>query len=134
MHDFDAAVARVGAVCSALPEARDEDAWVGTRWKVRANTFAHVLPIAEGWPPSFAAAAGTNGPAVVLTFRSSSPELDALLADGRSFFGPLWGRGDIGVVLNPDVDWAELAELLIESYRLRAPRSLVAQLADGLRR
>jgi hypothetical protein len=57
-----------------------------------------------------------------------------LLADGRSFFGPLWGRGDIGVVLNPDVDWAELAELLIESYRLRAPRSLVAQPANGLRR
>ena len=66
----DALVDRLGAVCGALPEVVEEAAWVGTRWRVRGKTFAHVLSIDEGWPPAYARAAATNGPAVVLMFRS----------------------------------------------------------------
>jgi hypothetical protein len=111
-------------VCLALPEVYEEDAWVGTRWKVRSNTFAHILEIVDGYPPSFAAAAGTRGPATVLTFRSAGHELDLILAADASF-GPLWNRTDVGVRLDVHPSWDELAELLIESYRLRAPKRLV---------
>lgn len=129
MDAFAEGILWARAVCLALPEAYEEDAWVGTRWKVRNNTFAHILEIVDGYPPSFAAAAGTAGPATVLTFRSAGHELDLILAEAASF-GPLWNRGDVGVRLDLHPAWDELAELLVESYRLRAPKTLVRRL-DG---
>ena len=65
----NAILARLRKACLALPEAHEEQAWVGTRWRIRKETFAHVLMIAEGWPPVYARAAGTDGPVCVLTFR-----------------------------------------------------------------
>jgi hypothetical protein len=127
MDVFAAALAWARAVCLALPETYEEDAWVGTRWMVRRRTFAHVLEIVDGYPPSFAAAAGTDGPATVLTVRSAGHELAAVLAAGASF-GPLWNRGDVGIRLDLRADWDELAELVVDSYRLRAPTGLVRRL------
>ena len=40
------------------------------------------------------------------------------------------GRDRIGVRLTGDPDWAEIRELITESYRILAPRKLTAQL-DG---
>ena len=74
---FAEVVARVGAGCLALPEVVEEDAWVGTRWRIRTKTFAHVVPIDGGRPAAYADAAGTAGPAVVLTFRSSGDTVAA---------------------------------------------------------
>jgi hypothetical protein len=31
-----------------LPEVCEEQAWVGTRWRIRKEAFAHVLMIADG--------------------------------------------------------------------------------------
>jgi predicted DNA-binding protein (MmcQ/YjbR family) len=54
-------------------------------------------------------------------------------ASGRFFVPPyVGGKGWIGVYLDvPDVDWAEVAELVEESYRLVAPKRLVAKLDAG---
>lgn len=131
MDLWEDALARLRAVCTALPEVQEEPAWVGTRWQVRRRTFAHVLEVVDGRPESHARRAGTRGPAVVLTFRSSYPELDALLGSGGGFFGPLWGRDDVGVVLSGETDWDEIAELVTESYRVRAPARLAARLDPG---
>jgi predicted DNA-binding protein (MmcQ/YjbR family) len=120
-----AVVAALRSVCEALPEAREETAWVGTRWRVRDRTFAHVLVVESGWPPAYARAAATDGPATVLTFRSSGPELDALRGSGSPYFGPPWRADEVGMVLGADVDWAEVAELVTESYCAVAPRALV---------
>jgi predicted DNA-binding protein (MmcQ/YjbR family) len=127
MDSFAEGVAWARSVCLALPETYEEEAWVGTRWKVRTHTFAHVLEIVGGYPPAFAAAAGTDGPVTVLTFRSAGHEMDVLLA-GTAFFGPLWNRGDVGVRLEPHTDRDELAELVTESYRLLAPKRLARRL------
>ncbi len=118
-------VARLRAVCLALPEAYEEPAWVGTRWRIRERTFAHVVMIDAGWPPAYARAAGTDGPAIVLTFRSSGPELHALGGAGHPFFRPRWATDIVGMVLDADADWDEVAELLTESYCVLAPRKLV---------
>jgi hypothetical protein len=76
-------VAELRSVCLALPETHEEPAWVGTRWRIRTQTFAHVLTIDAGWPPAYARAAETDDPVAVLTFESSGPELAALSAAGQ---------------------------------------------------
>jgi hypothetical protein len=118
---------RLRAVCRALPETREETAWVGIRWRVRTKTFAHVLVIADGHPPAYARAAGTDGPVTVLTFRSPRPELDALTNTGHPFFRPVWAPDIVGMVIGDDADWTEIAELLTESFCLLAPGKLAGR-------
>ena len=119
-------VAKLRSICRNLPEAYEEQAWAGTRWRIRKRTFAHVLAVESGSPPAYARAAGTRGPVVVMTFRSSGPELDALRNTGHPFFGTRWRADEVGMVIDDDVDWAEVAELLTESYCLLAPKKLAA--------
>jgi hypothetical protein len=121
----------VRAICLGLPEAYEEQAWRGVRWRIRKRTFAHLLPIDDGRPPAFARAAGTDGPVVVLTFRSSGPELAALHHAGPPFFSAPWGPDVVGMVLAPDVDAVELAELLTESFCVLAPRRLADAVPRG---
>lgn len=126
----DAVVARLREICGALPESREVEAWTGTAWRVRAKTFAHVVVVADGWPPAYARAMGAladdGGPATVLTFRSSGEELEALGHLGPPYFRPPWAPGAVGMVLDDDVDWREVAELVTDSYCLLAPKKLVA--------
>jgi len=121
-------VDQLRAICSQLPEAREEQAWVGTRWRIGTQTFAHVVAIAGGYPPAYARAAGTDGPIVVLTFQSSGEELEALSNIGHPFFRPPWRPGIVGMVFTDDVDWSEVAEVITESYCLLAPKRLVARI------
>jgi len=116
-------VGRVRAVCSALPEVVEEQAWVGTRWTIRKKNFAHVVDIVGGHPPAYAEAAGL-GDATVLTFRVPMDEVDVLSHVGAPFFKPVWFADIVGLVLDAATDWTEVAELVTESYCLLAPRSL----------
>ena len=115
------------AICAALPEAYEEPAWVGTRWRIRTKTFGHVAHIEDGWPPAYVRAVGSDGPLTVLTFRSDGPELEALAASGHPFFKPVWWTDVVGMILDEATDWVEVAELLTESYCLLAPKKLTAQ-------
>ena len=117
-------VERLRALCAELPEVREEAAWVGTRWRVRTRTFAHVLVIDDGWPPAYARAAQTHGPVTVLMFRSAGPELAALVATGEPFFATPWRADEVGVRVDASSDWREIGELITESYCLLAPTKL----------
>jgi predicted DNA-binding protein (MmcQ/YjbR family) len=119
---------RLRSVCLGLPEAHEEQAWVGVRWRIRSRTFAHVLTVEEGRPPAYARAAGSDGPITVMTFRSAGPELEVLTAIGHPYFRPAWGPDVVGMVLGADVDPDEITELLTESYRVLAPKRLAALL------
>jgi hypothetical protein len=119
-------VDRLGTVCLGLPDAYEEQAWTGTRWRVRKDTFAHVLTIDDGWPPVYARAASTDGPATVLTFQSSGDELEAFTNIGHPYFRPVWRPDIVGMFIDATVDWAEVAEHLVESYCLVAPKKLTA--------
>lgn len=107
--------ARVRERCLALPEAYEEPAWVGTRWKVRTRSFAQVLGVAEGAEEL-----------VVLAFRSAGDELEALRHAGPPFLVLGWGRDAMGLALDESTDWDEVRELVIESYCLMAPKRLAA--------
>jgi hypothetical protein len=79
--------------------------------------YAHVLTV------DF-----VEGPVTVMTFRSSGPELDALRGAGHRFFRPAWGAGLVGLVLDADVNWDEVTELVVESYCVLAPGKLARQI------
>ena len=103
---------RLRPICLGLPETYEEPAWIGTRWRIRGRTFAHVYTVEDGQ--------------CRLTFRSPGHEIDGLVAGGHPFAKADWGDNVIRMELDGDVDWAEVAELLTESYLLLAPKRLAA--------
>jgi hypothetical protein len=117
-------VARLGSTALALPDAYEEDAWTGVRWRVRSKTFAHVLVAQAGYTSAYRDATGVNEPTTVLTFRSWGGELSALVNAGPPFYRPPWSPTVVGMVLDDDTDWDEVAELVTESYRFCAPQKL----------
>lgn len=120
---------RLRSVCLALPETYEERAWVGTRWRIRTRTFAHVLPIESGWPPAHARVAAVDGPVTVMTFRAPIPEVEALSSAGHPFFRPQWGTNVLGMVFDAGTDWEQVAELLTESYCVMAPKKLAGKVS-----
>jgi len=122
---------RVRATCLALPDAYEEPAWTGVRWRVRTRTFAHLLHLHDGQPQSHARALGHDGPATLLTFRTPPSEVHAFASMGEPYFYGGWGRDVVGLVLRDDTDWSEVAELLTDSYRELAPQKLVARLGSS---
>ena len=42
IDDPPGVLARLRSICLDLPEAYEEQAWAGTRWRSREHTFAHV--------------------------------------------------------------------------------------------
>ena len=114
---------RTRAICLALPEVTERPSHGAPTWFVRGKTFVTLW--ADGhhedqFPHLWCAAPpGAQG-----ELTASEP--------GRFFRPPyVGGRGWIGVRLDRDVDWAEIAELCRDAYRAIAPARLAAQL-DGL--
>ncbi|WP_166140039.1 MmcQ/YjbR family DNA-binding protein [Nocardioides ochotonae] len=106
-------VRRIDAVLSALPRCAAEPAWVGVRWRVGSATVAHVFGGEDGL--------------FRITFRAEPDEVMAFEHLGAPYFRMGWGTDAVGMLLDEDTDWDELAELLTESYCLRAPAHLAAQ-------
>lgn len=92
------------SICSRLPETYEESAWVGTRWMIRHNNFAHALVIDNGWPPAYARAVGSGGPMFVLTFRTRGEQFEPPEFSDYPFFRPGWFPNIIGMILDDDVD------------------------------
>lgn len=111
-------MARLRPLCLALPDAYEEKAWAGVRWRVRSKTFAHLLD-----------AASHDRSVTVLTFRSAGEELDVLKNAGAPFINLGWGRDALGLVIDGATDWTEVAELITESYCVMAPQKLIALVA-----
>jgi hypothetical protein len=122
-------VRRLAAVAGRLPDAYQEDAWTGVRWRVRKRTFAHVMVAQEGYESAYFEITGVREPTTVLTFHATGEELLALTHAGPPFYKPPWSPTIIGTVLDDATDWGEVAELITESYRCCAPQKLVRLLA-----
>lgn len=105
-------VRRVGAVLEALPDCRPVEAWVGVQWKVRGTSVAHVF--------------GGEDQLFRIVLHAEPDEVMAFQHLGAPYFRAGYGRDVVGLVLDDDTDWTELAELLTDSYCLRAPAELAA--------
>jgi hypothetical protein len=105
---------------AGLPECREEDAWVGTQWLVGRASVAHVF--------------GGEDQLFRVTFRAEPDEVIALQHLGAPYFRAGWGRNVVGMLLDEDTDWDELAELLTDSYCVQAPAELAQQVSRPERR
>ena len=120
----DTILSKLRLVCLDLPEAYEEQAWIGTRWCIKKKNFAHVLMLQNGYPPAYAEASGLEGVACLLTFRFSPKKMDVSRFKQYPFFKPVWWEDIIGLTINSETDWDELEILLKESYCQLAPKKL----------
>jgi YjbR len=116
---------RVRTLCLALPEVtvRVDASLTRTRstaysFDIRRRSFC-LLVAREG---------STGKPVTLLVLRAEPDEREALLAIGHPFFAARSGRDRIAVMLTNHTDWAEIRELVTESYRILAPKKLTALL------
>src|SRR5262249_1735826 len=110
---------RLRAICLALPEAAETGGVGNPSFKVRDKIFAMRHHVDGRWSMWCKAPGGLQGALV-----GSDPE--------RFFVPPYVGHhGWIGLWLDIEVDWDEVADLVEESYRMTAPKRLAAQIAPG---
>jgi predicted DNA-binding protein (MmcQ/YjbR family) len=108
--------ARVRALCVALPEATvHSDRWAH-KFTVSRRVFAYLFAIDDPQGEQI----------MVLVCRADPEERAALVQGGHPYFAPNSGTDRIGIVLDDETDWTEVAELVAESYRLNAPKRLRA--------
>lgn len=107
-------LARLRALCLALPEAEERETWEKPTFRVREKIFA--MPRERDARPSVWFKAPKGSQAVLLA------------ADPARFFAPPYvgPKGWVGMMLAPAPDWGEVAALVARSYRLVAPRRLAA--------
>ncbi|GIG70037.1 MmcQ/YjbR family DNA-binding protein [Phytomonospora endophytica] len=103
---------RLGDVFAELPECVEERAWVGVCWRVGRATVAHVFGGEDGL--------------FRITFRAEPSEVLAFENLGTPYFRASWGSNVVGMVIDEETDWEELAELLTDSHRIQAPSRLTA--------
>lgn len=112
----DSVTSRLREICLSFPEAAEKPfgGHTAPSYRVRDKLFA--MTSEDGSALTFKAAPGVQEELV-----SSAP--------GRFFVPPYVGaKGWVGARLDVSQDWAELAELLEDSYRLIAPKRLSALL------
>jgi len=126
-----ALVDRLRAICLDLPEATEETAWTGTRWCISRKNFAHVVMIADGWPPAYAKAAGSAGPLCVLTFRTPGAAADIVRMRRAPYFLPRWWPDIAGMALAADTEWDDVEQHVVASYCALAPGKLARWVKDS---
>ena len=113
---------RLRRICLALPDATERASHGEPAWFVRGKkTFVMFADHHHDDRTAFwcAAPPGSQG--------------DLVEAEPESFFVPPYvgGRGWLGVWLDVDVDWQEIAEIVEDAYRVVAPKTLLARLDSG---
>jgi hypothetical protein len=113
---------RVRTLCTALPEVtvRVDSSMSRTRstahsFDIRRRSFCLLVALESS--------TGKSMPLLVL--RSDPDELEGVLSAGHPFFRPRRAARDrLGVWLTDGTDWEVIRELVIESYRVIAPKKL----------
>ena len=122
---------RLRPICRRLPEAYEEPAWIGVRWRIRTRTFAHVYTPRPERQSAYARHLIAGDEPTLMTFRVPANDLLGLTANGFPFFRAEWGRNVIGALLGDHTDWTEITELITDSYCEMAPKFLVTRVTPS---
>ena len=112
----DTVLDQLRAICLPLPEATEQGGVGDPTFRVRDKIFAMRH--------------GVNG-RMTMWCKAPPGVQEALVTTNptRFFVPPYVGHhGWIGLWLDVDLDWDEVADLIDESYRLTAPKRLIARL------
>ena len=114
-------LARLREICLSLPEAHEAEAWGEPTFRVRNKLFAmHASANTHH---------GSGREAIWIAATHVSQDLVLRAKPDRYFAPPYVGpSGWIGAWLDGNPPWAEIAELLRDAYRLKAPKRLAATL------
>jgi hypothetical protein len=120
----DSLAERLRVICLALPEVTERASRGAPTWFVRDKSSFVTLWADGHHDNQFPHLCCAAPPGAQQELVGSEPE---------RFFRPPYvgGRGWIGVRLDLDTDWAEIAELCQDAYRVIAPARLVARLDGG---
>jgi predicted DNA-binding protein (MmcQ/YjbR family) len=114
-----ALIDRVRALCLALPEAFEVEAWEHPTFRVGSGRGKMFCIAAED--------------GLQITMKADPIEREALLDQGEPFYVPPYvgHAGWIGVRLDDSAtDWREVAELIATSYCLIAPKRLAERVTE----
>lgn len=121
--DVDAARDRLRSICAGLPEVTERISHGATAFFVRGKRALCYLQADHHG----------DGRLALVCPAPDGVQDEVLRAEPERFFRPPYvgHRGWIGVRLDVAVDWDEVAAVVIEAYRLVAPRTLVRHLDGG---
>ena len=104
------------AICLALPETKETLTWGQPHFRVGEKIFAGC---------------GDEKGRAVIGFKLDMDHADAIIQDPRFWRAPYVGhKGWVSMDAGRVDDWREVRELILESYRLIAPKKTVARM-DG---
>jgi hypothetical protein len=112
----DRRLARLTAIALALPEATRKDTGEHAAFLIRSKTFAYFLSDHHG-----------DGIVAVCCKTALGENLEMIAADPARFYLPAYigPKGWVGLRLDAgEIDWDEVAGLVVDSYRLIAPKKL----------
>lgn len=112
---------KLRALCLALPETSEKEAWGGPTFRVKGKMFAMYADNHHG-----------SGHVAVWCNADADARDTVIAADsGRFFVPPYVGvRGWLGVRLDKRIGWKRITEIVEHSYRLTAPKRLADSLDD----
>lgn len=118
-----AAVARLRAICLALPETSEVQAWGEPTFRVKGKIFAMHASSGNHH--------GAGRPAVWILSVSMEQDMVLRARPDRYFKPPYVGpSGWIGAWLDNNPPWGEIEELLRDGWRRRAPKKVAALIGD----
>jgi predicted DNA-binding protein (MmcQ/YjbR family) len=104
-------------ICLALPETKETLTWGQPHFRVGEKIFAGC---------------GDEKGRAVIGFKLDMDHADAIIQDPRFWRAPYVGhKGWVSMDASTVFDWDEVRPLVLESYRLIAPRKTVARLDAG---
>jgi hypothetical protein len=119
-------IIRLRKLCLALPEAHEVEAWGHPTFRVRNKIFATY---SDG-----TAHDGNGRVSICVKAAPGDQEMMINAAPGCFFRPPYVGhKGWVGIWLDEEADWENVAEFLRDSYKLIAPKRLCVLLdADSV--
>jgi predicted DNA-binding protein (MmcQ/YjbR family) len=114
---YNQALKKVRAICLALPEAREVEAWGHPTFRAGKKVFAGIGDADGKW---------------ALGMKMSFERQEELLQDDRFFPTPYAARlGWVSLHLDDLMNWDEVARLLREAYRQVALKRMLRELDAG---
>ena len=110
---------RLRAICLALPEASEKEAWQTPTFRVRGKMFAMFADDHHG-----------DGRIAVWCKAPLGAQEALVESDPEHFFRPPYvgPSGWVGIRLDRGLDWSEVADIVREGWRVAAPKKLAATL------